>query len=117
MNIKTYSASTAKYIKTIDAYLIGKYGSTKPEWEAIIVILADNLELYKKIKKSIEENGVFDDDRYIKNPLLSTLKDIQASIMKQIQHLGLSPYALGKLSMEKEDDEDDFLARLEEKIA
>lgn len=111
MNIKNYTAQTAKYIKTIDAYLIGKYGATKPEWEAIIMMLADNLDLYKKCKKSIDENGIYDASTGRKNPLLSTIKDLQATIIKQIQHLGLSPYAVTRLGKDDE-EEDNFLENL-----
>jgi hypothetical protein len=44
--------------------------------------LADNLDLYDSIKESIETNGIYDASTGKKNPLLTTLKDLQASIMK-----------------------------------
>jgi hypothetical protein len=37
------------------------------------------------------------------------MKDLQATIHKQIQHLGLSPYAISKIKMSSEDDTDDFI--------
>ena len=40
------------------------------------------------------------------------MKDLQATILKQIQHLGLSPYSSAKINDKTEDDTDDFLENL-----
>ena len=93
-------------------YLSSKYGEIPPQWEAMLGLLQDNLDLYNQCKKSVEENGIFDKTDYKKNPLLSTMKDLQATIIKQIQHLGLSPYAESKIQQAGEDDTEDFIEAL-----
>ena len=84
----------------------------KPEWASIMYLLGDNLDLYKECRDSIKQNGIFDVNTYKKNPLLSTCKDLQATIMKQIQHLGLSPYAASKIKDAVEDDTEDYIESL-----
>ncbi len=101
-----------KYIEDVRKYLTEKYGEVYPQWEAIIFLLQDNLDLYFQCRQSIKDNGIFDSDTYKKNPLLSTAKDIQATIIKQIQHLGLSPYAVGRIKVDDEDDTEDFVESL-----
>lgn len=103
---------TKKYIKNVRKYLVDRYGKVNDEWEGVISLLADNMDLYIKCKEEIEKTGIFDAAGYKKNPLLSTMKDLQATILKQIQHLGLSPYSSAKINDKTEDDTDDFLENL-----
>ena len=104
---------TSKKIMTgVRAYLIAKYGEIPAQWEAMLSLLQDNLDLYNQCKKSVEENGIFDATDFKKNPLLSTMKDLQATIIKQIQHLGLSPYAESKIRQAGEDDTEDYIEAL-----
>lgn len=103
---------TRNTIKTIKDYLTDKYGSVKPEWELLLSMLADNIELYKDCKVSLKNNGLYDANTGKKNPLIASIKDIQAQIMKQIQHLGLSPYASSKIKQDIEDDSEDFIEGL-----
>ena len=101
-----------KYIEDVRKYLADKYGQVFPQWEAMIFLLQDNLELYLQCRKSIKDEGIFDSNTYKKNPLLSTCKDLQATIIKQIQHLGLSPYSVSKIKIGEDDDTDDFIDAL-----
>lgn len=103
---------TKKYIKNVRKYLVDRYGKVNDEWEGVLSLLADNMDLYLQCKVEIEKTGIFDATQYKKNPLLSTMKDLQATILKQIQHLGLSPYASAKINDKTEDDTDDFLENL-----
>ena len=103
---------TKKIIDSINNYLTEKYGEVKPEWATIMYLLGDNLDLYKECRESIRKNGIYDINTAKKNPLLSTCKDLQATIMKQIQHLGLSPYAASKIKESVEDDTEDFIEAL-----
>lgn len=103
---------TKKSIDTIKKYLENKYGLVNPEWETIINMLGDNIDLYKDCKESVRINGIYDPSTGKKNPLLATIKDLQATIMKQIQHLGLSPYAQSKIKIDAESDEEDFINSL-----
>ena len=109
MKMNKYTNQTQTYIKDVQGFLVNKYGSFPKEWEAILTLLADNLDLYKECKESIKKNGVYDAESGKKNPLLSTVKDLQATIIKQIQHLGLSPYAISRLGGENQESEVDGL--------
>lgn len=110
MKQKKYNVS--KYMKSVREYIKKKYGEIPTEWDAILELLQDNLELYNECWDSIREHGIYNASRGWRHPLLATLKELQASIMKQIQHLGLSPYAAKKLSQEDVDDTDAFIERL-----
>lgn len=101
-----------KYIKHIKAYLKKKYGKIQPEWELSIALLADNIKTYEDCKTVVESVGIYDYERGKKNPLLSTMKETQGVILKQIQHFGLSPYAVSKIKAAAEDDTDDFICGL-----
>ena len=103
---------TKENIKKITDYLIKQYGEIQPQWEMTLSLLADNLDLYIECRKSITQNGIFDTENYKKNPLLTTCKDLQATIMKQIQHFGLSPYAISKIKQTEEDDSEDYIESL-----
>lgn len=103
---------TKKIIDSINNYLTEKYGEVKPEWATIMYLLGDNLDLYKECRESIRRNGIYDSTTAKKNPLLSTCKDLQATILKQIQHLGLSPYAASKIKDAVEDDTEDYIESL-----
>lgn len=103
---------TKKTMNGVREYLSNKYGEIPQQWEVMLSLLEDNIELYQQCKKSVDENGIFNKEDFKKNPLLSTMKDLQATIIKQIQHLGLSPYAESKIRQTGEDDTDDFIEAL-----
>ena len=86
MDLKKYSKETKKYIQSIIDYISKKYGEVPAEWEAIIYLLADNLDLYNECKDSVKDNGIYNSNSGRKNPLLTTMKDLQATIMKQVQN-------------------------------
>ena len=112
MKIANYTTATQNYIKAVNDYLIKKYGKVQPEWDATLMLMADNLDLYQECKESVRENGIYNADNGKKNPLLTTMKDLQATIIKQIQHLGLSPYAVSKIKIGEEDNTEDFIEEL-----
>lgn len=103
---RKFSKDTQAYMNDIEEYLIKRFGSVQDEWNLTLALLADNVELYKQCKESVSQNGIYDTSSGRKNPLLSTMKDLQASIVKQIQHLGISPYASAKIKDAEEDDSD-----------
>lgn len=101
--------------KAVREYLNGKYGAINSEWEITIGQLMDLLARYKQVRNKINEVGIFDTVNYKKNPLLSTEKDLLATISKYIQALGLTPYWQTKLGlMEQQDDYDPFKELREE---
>lgn len=112
MNYTKNNKITKEYLLGIENYLINKYGKVNDEWNTLLMLLADNIDIYIQCKNSIRSNGIFDASTYKKNPLLSTLKDLQATILKQVQHLGISPYAASKIKQENEDDSEDFISSL-----
>jgi phage terminase small subunit len=75
-------------------------------------LLGDNLDLYNECRESVRINGIYNAENGKKNPLLTTMKDLQATIIKQIQHLGLSPYAVSKIKDTPEDDTDSYIEAL-----
>lgn len=101
-----------KYIEAINAYLKQKYNQIQPEWQLSIDLLADNIATYEKCKEVVDKVGIYDYETGKKNPLLSTMKETQGVILKQIQHFGLSPYAVSKIKSMAVDDEDEFLEGL-----
>lgn len=110
---RNYNKEVQKSMRSTEKYLINKYGNISEEWNTTLILMADNLDLYCQCKESIKENGIFDKSTYKKNPLLSTCKDLQATIIKQIQHLGLTPYASSKIgSLNQEGQDSDLLKNL-----
>lgn len=100
---------TKDLVGKIKDYLNNKYGAISPEWELCLGLLEDNIELYQKCQVSVNTYGLYDASTGKKNPLLTTMKDLQATILKEIQHLGLTPYAASKIKDAIEDDTDDFI--------
>lgn len=93
--------------KAIREYLTKKYGRVNNEWEITIRQLMDNLRLYDQCKAKLAETGIFNETEYKKNPLLATIKDLQASISKETQALTLTPYIQEKLGQLGEDENND----------
>lgn len=114
MKINKYNKQTQDLMQKVIAHLKSKYGTVNGEWNIILTLLGDNIQLYLACKESINENGIYDANTGRKNPLLSTMKDLQATIIKQVQHLGLSPYALSRLGSNDEDNTDDYIEMLTE---
>lgn len=103
---------TKNVIDDVRAYLIKRFGEVQPEWELDLALLYDNIELYKECTKNIKNYGIYDERTGRKNPLLSTVKDLQATITKQIQHFGLSPYASCKINTLQDTDDSDLLKHI-----
>ena len=96
----------------INDAMIANYVEIKPEWKALIEMYADNLELYSTMKKILFETGLYDPNTGKKNPLIASIKDIQATMMKQQQKLAISPWDESKINITNE-EEDDFLTELD----
>ena len=112
MKYTRYSGTTQRIMLANEKYLIEKYGAVKNEWRGLLILLADNLDLYFQCRDKIHETGIFDVENYRKNPLIATLKDLQATIMKQIQHLGLSPYSTTKIGNLADTSDDNELLKM-----
>ena len=105
MNIKDY-------IDYVREYLISEYGEVKSEWEITLKLLEDNLILYEDIRQCLNQYGIYDASSGKKTHLLSTLKEISATILKLIQKLGISPYDYARIKKETIDDTDSFIDSL-----
>lgn len=105
---KTKNKTNIKnYMQGVRDFLTEEYGTVKTEWEITLTLLEDSLFIYEEIKESIKENGIYSGGT--KNPLLSTLKDTQATILKLTQKLGISPYDNAKIKMPEEDNTESFI--------
>lgn len=101
-------------MKGIEAFLEEQYGEVKTEWRITLNLLADNIELLKQCQESVEQNGIYDINTQKKNPLLTTIKDINSTILKISQKLGISPWDASKIKQVEEDDTEDFIEKLTE---
>ncbi|MCQ2978727.1 MAG: P27 family phage terminase small subunit [Clostridia bacterium] len=95
----------------INDAMIAKYGEIKPEWKTLIEMYCDNLDLYAAMQQTLKETGLYDPNTGKKNPLISSIKDIQTTMMKQQQKLAISPWDESKINITNEED-DDFLSEL-----
>lgn len=109
MKFTGYSRATQATMKKITAYLTEKYGDIQPQWEATITTIADNLDMIADCQQEIKRVGLYNDRTGRKNPLIATIKDLQATNMKCYQQLGVTPWSESKIkqtdSTEAEDAE------------
>lgn len=112
ISFKDYSKETKKTMKQITDFLISKYGNIEPQWEMTLNLIADNLDLLQECKESVKQNGIYSSVRGVKNPLISTIKDINATLLKLNQQLGLTPWADSKIKGTNDDTTDDFIEAL-----
>lgn len=113
MKNNDYSTTTNKYLTSVRKYLKERYGKVNNEWEQILEILGDNLELYQQCKTSIKNDGlllVAKNGAYTKNPLIKVQMDAQIQIQKLLDSFGLTPKAAAKINLVN--DEDDELKEL-----
>lgn len=99
-------------MKAVKAYLTAEYGCVKGEWQITLMALEDALNRYVQVKQAIEEFGIYNSQTGLKNPLLSTEKDLLATILKLSQKLGISPWDAAKIKTPETDDTDDFINNL-----
>ena len=112
MNYKDSTKETKKTMKQVETYLIEKYGSIQPQWEMTLKLMADNLDLLQECKESVKVNGIYSSSRGLKNPLISTIKDINATLLKLAQQLGITPWSESKIKAIDEDSTEDFIDAL-----
>lgn len=104
-----YSTNTIKYLNAVKKYLREKYSKVNTEWEQILEILGDNLELYQQCKASIKNDGlllVAKNGAYTKNPLIKVQLDAQIQITKLLTEFGLTPRSAAKINLTNEDDDE-----------
>lgn len=106
---KDYSTSTVKYIAAVKKFLKSKYGKINDEWNGVIEILADNVELYLQCRNSIFQDGLMmtaKNGAPTRNPLIKTMFDAQVQVTKLLTEFGLTPRANAKINLIGDDDEE-----------
>ena len=97
-----------KYMKEVREYLTQKYGEIPLAFESSLFLLQENLEDYVLYKEQIAKTYIIEKKKK-KNPLISSVKDLEACIMKIWQHLGLTVYSQSKIKNTEEDTTEDFI--------
>lgn len=100
---------TQQTMKAVEKYLAEKYGYVHAEWHSTLDILADNLDLLAECKASIKAHGIYNAQTGRKNPLIATVKDINATLLKVFQQLGLTPWSDSKIKDGDDKDNGDLL--------
>lgn len=103
--------TTENYIKKVKAQLRATYGNIPEDWDLLIEMLEDELNLYNRMKNELDVTGILNEKGF-KNPLISSLKDSKALILKMVQQLGSSPWAKSKIKLAEEDDSENFIENL-----
>nr|DAK88621.1 MAG TPA: terminase small subunit [Caudoviricetes sp.] len=107
--------SSKYYIDTIKAALILKHSEVdeetgevelNPEFEILLDMLVDNLDLLSECRKSIKKVGIYDVQTKKRNPLLTVQKETQATIIKLLSLLAIPPYYASKIKSAKENGDD-----------
>lgn len=107
-----HSPATRKQMQQVEGYLVEKYGQIKPQWEVTLSLMADDLDLLAQCNDAIKKYGIYDPVEGKKNPLIATAKDLNATLLKIAQQLGITPWAESKMKDATEDDTADFIDNL-----
>lgn len=102
----------SKYRKYIEDYLIKEFGEVPLAYEFQMEIFFDSLRRYWQVGYVLEETGIYDHENKRKNGLLSTQKDLAASILKMSTMFGLNFWGRSKIKKQETDDSDDFIDAL-----
>lgn len=109
MSKNDYSANTIKYITNVKRYLKERYGKINDEWNGVIEILADNVELYLQCRNSIFQEGLMmtaKNGSPTRHPLIKTMMDAQIQVSKLLTEFGLTPRAAAKINFVGDDNEE-----------
>lgn len=107
--------SSKYYIDTIKAALILKHSEVdeetgevglNPEFEILLDMLVDNLDLLSECKKSIKKVGIYDVQTKKRNALSTVQKETQNTIIKLLSLLAIPPYYASKVKSAKENGDD-----------
>lgn len=107
--------SSKYYIDTIKAALILKHSEVdeetgevglNPEFEILLDMLVDNLDLLSECRKSIKKVGIYDVQTKKRNPLLTVQKETQSTIIKLLSLLAIPPYYASRVKSANENGDD-----------
>ena len=111
----TNKERTDNYMSEVRNYLTEKYGKIEPHWEGQLTVLRNMFKTYLDATQRIEEDGICIADRYgvpKKHPMCDVAKDANNQMCKIIDHLGLSPFAKGKIKEVTDENDTDIIKGL-----
>lgn len=112
MKTNSYPADVRADMKAIEEYLKTTHGDISPEWQTTLRLIADNLHLYRQCREALDRYGIFDPTTGRKNGLLSTVKDLNATLLKLFVQVGVTPYAQGRIKTPDTETTQDFIGSL-----
>lgn len=112
MKTNSYPADVRADMKAIEAYLTATHGEISPEWQTTLRLIADNLHLYRQCREAIDKHGIFNPTTGRKSPLLSTVKDLNSTLLKLLSEVGATPYAQGRIKTPDTETTQDFIGSL-----
>ena len=98
--------------KIIEEYLSEKYGEVQPQWQFTINTICENLQMIEACRNEIKRVGLYNDRTGRKNPLIATIKDCQAVLLKCFQQLGLTPWSESKIKGDNENGDAELLQQI-----
>lgn len=101
-----------KWMEAIEAYLTKEYTAIPDAYRFQLELFKENLKQYFEIKDLLAVTGYYNAEKGLKNPLLSTMKDLNAIILKQASMFGLNYWSKSKIKVTEEDDTDSFIDKL-----
>ncbi len=112
MKTNSYPADVRADMKAIEAYLTATHGEISPEWQTTLRLIADNLHLYRECRENLDRYGIYDPTTGRKSPLLATIKDLNATLLKLFVQVGVTPYAQGRIKTPDTETTQDFIGSL-----
>lgn len=98
--------------RIIEDYLTEKYGEVQPQWQFTINTIVENLQMIEDCRQEIKRVGLYNDRTGRKNPLIATIKDCQAVLLKCYQQLGLTPWSESKIKGEDTNGDAELLQQI-----
>lgn len=109
---KEYDKRTIEYMSNLVDQLNQDYGQVPASWRISLDLIADNLDLYFKLKDQLKQDGLYATDgrgRTAKNQILSVYRSTQAAIINLIQQFGATPMSKAKLKVTNNTNIEDLL--------
>lgn len=91
---------TIEYMENLISQLKQDYSVVPASWRISLDLIADDLDLYFKLKDQIKVSGLYSTDgrgQTCKNPLLPQLDRVQSNIIHLISAFGATPMSKTKL--------------------
>lgn len=112
-----YSSEVQQYMNNVINCLIEDYGKIPESWRISLDLIADNVDIYLKAKKDIDENGLFYEDlaeRVQRNPAYTVMTTAQTKLTDLLKAFALTPMSKSKMKAfnASEETSDDYIKYL-----